>query len=90
MLTQPLFHQVLGEDVTGEMKIQIYGADMPILLQSRREYELSKYMHAPAIVDTSSMVLSPMPGALIKVSVEVRIHIIVFCMTTHVSHNIVY
>jgi S-adenosylhomocysteine hydrolase len=57
--------------VTGEIKVQIYGADMPILLQSRREYELSKYMHVPKIVDTSSMVLSPMPGALIKVSVEV-------------------
>jgi propionyl-CoA carboxylase alpha chain len=63
--------QILGEDVTGEIKIQMYGADMPVLLQNRREYESSKHMHLPVIVDTSSMVLSPMPGALIKVSVEV-------------------
>jgi propionyl-CoA carboxylase alpha chain len=69
--------QVLGEDVTGEIKIQMYGADIPVLLQSRREYELSKHMHVPKIVDTSSMVMSPMPGALIKVSVEVSRRIII-------------
>ena len=55
--------------------MQMYGADMPVLLQSPREYELSKYMHEPMIVDTSSMVISPMPGTLIKMSVEEGDHV---------------
>lgn len=67
--------QVLGEDVTGEIKVQMCGADMPVLLQSPREYELSKYMHEPIMVDTSSLVLSPMPGQLIKMSVEEGDHV---------------
>jgi len=61
--------------VTGEIKVQMYGADMPILLQSPREFELSKYMHEPIAVDTSSMVLSPMPGTLIKMTVEEGDHV---------------
>lgn len=48
---------------------------MPILLQSPREFELSKHMHEPVLVDTSSMVLSPMPGTLIKMTVEEGDHV---------------
>lgn len=61
--------------MTGELKVQMYGADMPVLLQSPREYELSKHMHEPVPVDTSSMVMSPMPGALIKMTVEEGEHV---------------
>jgi propionyl-CoA carboxylase alpha chain len=62
--------QVLTEEVSGEMKMQMYGADMPCLIQSPREYELSKHMHPPKIVDTSDIVMSPMPGTLINFSVS--------------------
>ena len=61
--------------MSGEMKIQMYGADMPCLLQSPREYELSKYMHPPKVVDTSDFVLSPMPGTLISFSVKEGDHV---------------
>lgn len=61
--------------MTGEIKVQMYGADMPVLLQSPREYELSKHMHEPVAVDTSSMVISPMPGTLIKMTVEEGDHV---------------
>ena len=63
--------QVLREDVTGEIKMQMYGADTKILLQSPREYELSRsYMHVPIKADTANMVLSPMPGLLISYAVK--------------------
>lgn len=63
--------QVLREETTGEIKMQMYGADTKILLQSPREYELSRlYMKKPAKLDTSSMILSPMPGLLISYAVE--------------------
>ena len=61
--------------MSGEMNIQMYGADMPCLLQSPREYELSKYMHPPKVVDTSDFVLSPMPGTLISFSVKEGDHV---------------
>ena len=63
--------QVLNQDQTGETKMQMNGADTMVVVQSPREYELSAYMHEPEEVDTSSMVLSPMPGALISFAVEV-------------------
>ena len=53
----------------------MYGADMPSLIQSEQEYKLSKYMHEPKEVDTSNMVLSPMPGTLISFSVEEGDHV---------------
>jgi propionyl-CoA carboxylase alpha chain len=65
-----LFTQVLNEDLTGELKIQMYGADMPCLLQSAKEFELSKYMHLPHVEDMSDFVQSPMPGTLISFSVK--------------------
>ena len=63
--------QVLREEVTGEIKMQMYGADTKILLQSPREYELSRlHMHEPIKADTANMVLSPMPGLLISYAVK--------------------
>ena len=67
--------QVLNENVDGEMKIQMYGADMTCLVQSPPEYELSKYMHEPKVVDTSHYVMSPMPGTLISCSVAEGDHV---------------
>ena len=48
----------------------MYGADKQCLVQSPREYELSKHMLPPKVVDTSDFVLSPMPGTLISFSVK--------------------
>ncbi|KAL7569669.1 hypothetical protein ACA910_008323 [Epithemia clementina (nom. ined.)] len=62
--------QVIGENKTGEIKMQMYGWDTSILVQSPREYELSKYMKPPVQVDTSSLLQSPMPGTLISLAVQ--------------------
>lgn len=56
--------------MSGEMKVQMYGADIPCLIQDENEYEMSKHMHPPKAVDTSDLVLSPMPGTLISFSVS--------------------
>jgi propionyl-CoA carboxylase alpha chain len=67
--------QVISEDMDGDMKIQMYGADLQCLVQSQREYELSKHMHPPIIEDTSDLVMSPMPGTLISFSVQEGDHV---------------
>lgn len=55
--------------------MQMYGATSTCLVQSPREYELSKYMHEPKVVDTSAFVMSPMPGSLIGFAVEEGDHV---------------
>lgn len=72
---EPRSIQVIKEDSTGELKVQMYGADMKCLVQSVREYELSQHMHEPKVVDTSDMVMSPMPGTLINFSVSEGDHV---------------
>ncbi|KAI2497559.1 CoA carboxylase [Fragilaria crotonensis] len=62
--------QTLSSSTTGEIQIEMKGASIEMLLQSPREYELSKHMHEPLVVDTSDMVLSPMPGTLISIAVQ--------------------
>ena len=57
------------------MKVQMYGANMVCLIQSPREYELSKYMHEPMLLDTSAFVLSPMPGTLISYAITEGSHV---------------
>ena len=53
----------------------MYGATSICLVQSPREYELSKFMHVPKVVDTSDVVMSPMPGTLISLAVEEGDHV---------------
>jgi propionyl-CoA carboxylase alpha chain len=63
--------QVLREAATGEIRMQMHGADMDILVQSPREYELSRqYMKKPHKANMANMVLSPMPGLLISYAVK--------------------
>jgi len=62
--------QVLGEDETGEISIEMKGAAIKVVLQTPREFELSKYMHPPKEPDTTDFVLSPMPGTLVSYAVE--------------------
>lgn len=67
--------QVLKEETTGELQMQMCGADVRVLLQSPREYELSAYMQKTIQVDTSDQVLSPMPGTLISYAVSEGDHV---------------
>jgi propionyl-CoA carboxylase alpha chain len=67
--------QVLKEETTGEVQMQMCGADLQVLLQTPREYELSAYMQKPIQVDTSDQVLSPMPGTLISYAVSEGDHV---------------
>lgn len=62
--------QLLKESPSGEYRMKMHGADLTVIVQSEREFQLSGYMHEPPVLDTSSMVLSPMPGTLISVAVE--------------------
>jgi propionyl-CoA carboxylase alpha chain len=62
--------QVMTELDTGEIPMQMYGADRLVLVQSEREHELSRYMREPEVVDTGNLVQSPMPGTLIRISVS--------------------
>jgi propionyl-CoA carboxylase alpha chain len=80
IVTLPFFNtiqprQVIKEAVTGEMFVQMYGANMPVVVQSEREFELSKHMHEPEEQDTSDIVVSPMPGTVISYAVEPGEHV---------------
>eukprot|EP00565_Helicotheca_tamesis_P005070 CAMPEP_0185727002 /NCGR_PEP_ID=MMETSP1171-20130828/2808_1 /TAXON_ID=374046 /ORGANISM="Helicotheca tamensis, Strain CCMP826" /LENGTH=783 /DNA_ID=CAMNT_0028395467 /DNA_START=199 /DNA_END=2551 /DNA_ORIENTATION=- len=62
--------QVGIEDNTGLFTIKMYGAKVDVLIMSPAEYELSTHMIEPTAVDTSDLLLSPMPGTLVSYSVE--------------------
>lgn len=63
--------QVLNEEITGELKLQMYGHTTFALVQSPLEFELSRqYMQEPPAIDTSSLVQSPMPGLLVSYAVK--------------------
>jgi len=65
--------QVLAEKPSGELTVQMCGAQYAkCLVQSPREYELSKHVLPPVKEDTSNKVMSPMPGTLIAFSDGVR------------------
>lgn len=62
--------QVLNEQVTGELGLQMYGHKTQALVQSNSEFDLSRlYMKEPPKVDTSNLVQSPMPGLLVSYAV---------------------
>jgi propionyl-CoA carboxylase alpha chain len=54
---------------TGELTYQMYGADHSVVVQSVREHELTQHMRPLRIIDTSNLLLSPMPGTLIRYAV---------------------
>ena len=67
--------QVVREMGTGEYKLQMHGADRTVLIQSLLEYSYSRHMKEPAVVDTSNLVQSPMPGTLISYAVSTGDHV---------------
>jgi propionyl-CoA carboxylase alpha chain len=62
---------MFGEDAEGLIKIQMGGAMMNIVVRSPDEFNLSTYMKEPPVIDTSRMLLAPMPGKLVSMAVEV-------------------
>uniref|UniRef100_A0A7S1D1I0 propionyl-CoA carboxylase n=1 Tax=Cyclophora tenuis TaxID=216820 RepID=A0A7S1D1I0_CYCTE len=72
---KPRVMQVLSQSVTGEWYMEMHGANLPVLVQSPREFELSRHMLPPKKIDTSDMVLSPMPGVLIGLAVMEGDHV---------------
>lgn len=62
--------QIKSEDCTGSFVIRSEGAELNVIVMTPKEYELSRYMHEPHKVDTSNLILSPMPGTLISYNVK--------------------
>lgn len=62
--------QVIKEAVTGEVYVQMYGANMPVVVQKPREFELNRHMHEPHEPDYSDVVQSPMPGTMMSFAVQ--------------------
>ena len=63
--------QLLDESDDGVTKVQVSGSVVDVVLRSPKEHKLAMHMLPPPVVDTSNMVLSPMPGKLISYNVAV-------------------
>ena len=63
-------YQVGIQDNSGLFSMKAAGAKFDIIVLSTDEYKLSKHLKPPKKIDTSNLILSPMPGTLISYSVE--------------------
>lgn len=61
--------QVQGRSTEGYL-LRYKGAEHEVLIRSPREHELSTHMLAPEKKDFSNMLLCPMPGTLVSISVS--------------------
>lgn len=62
--------QVIDETMVGEVLMQMYGAQVWVMVQSHREFELTAHMQEPVETDEGlNAVRSPMPGTLVRYSV---------------------
>lgn len=61
----------MAEAMPEGFRLQMAGATHAIAVRSEREHELAALMPPPVVVDTSNMLVSPMPGMLVSVAVEV-------------------
>ena len=66
--------QYEGRTVEG-VRIRYKGAIQEIILRTTKENELSKYMPPPRVRDTSNLLLSPMSGKLLSLSVASGDHV---------------
>ena len=57
--------------ITGGFRMRTRGADLKVLVRTRRQAELSKHMQEKLPPDTSKMLLCPMPGLIVKIDVEI-------------------
>ena len=71
--------QIQNEDNTGVFAVRYQGATFDAIVMSPKEYKLSRHMREPKKIDTSNLILSPMPGTLISYSVEVSLYLVYRC-----------
>ena len=66
-------HLIQFEDTREEVNIRfsIKGSDVECAVYDSAQYKLKGYMAQPKKIDQAKSVLSPMPGAIVHVSVEV-------------------
>ncbi|KYO39416.1 hypothetical protein Y1Q_0021070 [Alligator mississippiensis] len=62
--------QCLSRDAAGNISIQFLGTVYKLRILTQLAAELSKYMPEKAEEDTTSILRSPMPGAVVAVSVK--------------------
>lgn len=62
---------ISAEDGNPALQFQYKGSMFPVTVYTPREFELSKYMPVKETIDTSKVLLSPMPGAVFSVAVNV-------------------
>nr|XP_042699572.1 propionyl-CoA carboxylase alpha chain, mitochondrial isoform X2 [Chrysemys picta bellii] len=62
--------QCLSRDAAGNISIQFLGTVYKLRILTKLAAELSKYMPEKAVEDTTSILRSPMPGAVVAVSVK--------------------
>jgi propionyl-CoA carboxylase alpha chain len=63
--------QVAGASGDGKFSLQLRGTPIEVNVYTPREYELLLHMPVAQEIDFSKMVISPMPGAVVSVSVKV-------------------
>jgi propionyl-CoA carboxylase alpha chain len=51
-------------------RLQFYGSKFDILVKTKKQHALSKFMKVKPKMDLTSMVLSPMPGSVVSVAVK--------------------
>jgi propionyl-CoA carboxylase alpha chain len=66
----PKAMQIGNESNTGLFNMQYCGGSFDCVVMTTREYQLSQFMKEPKILDTSNLVLSPMPGTLVSYAVN--------------------
>uniref|UniRef100_A0A8D0GJK8 Propionyl-CoA carboxylase alpha chain, mitochondrial n=1 Tax=Sphenodon punctatus TaxID=8508 RepID=A0A8D0GJK8_SPHPU len=62
--------QCLSRDASGNLSIQFLGTVYKLRILTKLAAELSKYMPEKTVEDTTSILRSPMPGAVVAVSVK--------------------
>ncbi len=63
--------QIQPEESTGVFEVTYQGANFEALVMTPEEFKMSQHMLEPKEIDTSNLILSPMPGTLMSYSVEV-------------------
>ena len=62
---------VASSDGSPKLTLSFAGSSFPLEIRSPRQSELLKYMPLKEVLDTSKLVVSPMPGAVFSVKVKV-------------------
>lgn len=69
--SQDLTIQLLSRNASGEINLQYLGTKYKLNVFTQKAFDKLKYMPAKKVVDTSSQIISPMPGLVKSVTVKV-------------------